>query len=95
MQEEITDSRKVFEEILNQQEEEYEMELLRLKAASEGKLQTEQMKSQNIREEVRSQNVKKSQLMRQNEELRCKASFSEDTFLRESTLRRKLQVSHY
>jgi hypothetical protein len=93
LQEENIESEKVFREILDQQEEEYEMELLKLKSASTLKVHQEKTQTQEIKNVVTQLKSKKNQLVRQNDELRSKASFSEDSLKVESATRRKLQVS--
>jgi len=94
LQEDSTESDRIFREILDQQEEEYEMELLKLKATSDGQLNQEQLRTQNGKGLIQSLNCKKNLLVRQNDELKSKSSSSEETFQRESELRRELQVSY-
>ena len=93
LQEENNESEKVFREILDQQEEEYEMELLKLKSESSLKVHQEKTQTQEIKNVVTQLKSKKNQLVRQNDELRSKATFSEDSLKAESATRRKLQVS--
>ncbi len=93
LQEEAIESDRIFREILDQQEEEYEMELLKLKSASTIKIHQQKAQTQEIKSVVTNLKTKKNQLLRQNDELRSKASFSEDSLKEESASRRKLQVS--
>lgn len=93
LQEDTTESDRIFREILDQQEEEYEMELLKLKSASTIKIHQEKAQTQEIKSVATHLKTKKTQLLRQNDELRSKASFSEDSLKEESASRRKLQVS--
>ena len=93
LQQEAAETDKIFREVLDQQEEEYEMELVKLKAQQIEQLQAQNAKTQEVKGLMLSLNSKKNQLVRQNEELRSKATFSEDIFRREMEMRRKMQVS--
>jgi hypothetical protein len=93
LQQEAAETDKIFREVLDQQEEEYEMELVKLKAHQIEQLQAQNAKTQEAKSLMLSLNSKKDQLVRQNEELRSKATLSEDTFRREMEMRRKMQVS--
>lgn len=93
LQEEVKESDKIFKEILNQQEEEYEMELLKLMSNSKIKIHQERAQTQEMKSAVTTLKTKKTRLQRQNDEMRSKAYFSEDTLKVESATRRKLQVS--
>jgi len=93
LQQEASETDKIFREVLDQQEEEYEMELVKLKAQQIEQVQAQNAKTQEVKGLMQSLNSKKNQLVRQNEDLRSKATFSEDTFRREMEMRRKMQVS--
>ena len=92
LEEESKESDKIFSEILDQQEEEYEMELLSLRAKSDEKLHKESLENQHMKGTVQNLNSKKNQLGRLNDELKSKQIITEDTYRGELLRRKEIQV---
>ena len=92
LEEESKESDKIFTEILDQQEEEYEMELLNLRAKSDERLHDESLCNQHMKGAVQNLNSKKNQLSRLNDELKSKHLFTEDTYRRELSRRKQIEV---
>ena len=93
LEDEAKESDKIFSEILDQQEEEYEMELRNVIAKSDERLYEESIRNVNMKGAVQNLNSKKNQLSRSNEELRSKHLFTEETYRRELSMRKETQVS--
>lgn len=93
LEDEAKESDKIFTEILNQQEEEYEMEIRNIVAKSDQRLHEESIRHQHMKGTVKNLHSKKNQLSRLNDELRSKHSFAEDTYHRELSMRKEIQVS--
>lgn len=93
LEDEAKESDKIFAEILDQQEEEYEMELRNVIAKSDERLYEESIRNVNMKGAVQNLNSKKNQLSRLNEELRSKHLFTEETYRRELSMRKETQVS--
>jgi len=94
LEKEATESDKIFREILDQQEEEYEMELITLKASSDEQLRIQRTRTQEIQNHMQGLNREKNLLFRQKEELRSKASFAEDAVQSKYEMRKKQEVSN-
>ncbi len=94
LEEESKESDKIFNEILDQQEEEYEMELLNLRARSDERLYKETLQNQHMKSAVQNLNSKKNQLGRINDELKSKQVITEDTYRGELFKRKQIQVSN-
>ena len=92
LEEESKESDRIFAEILDQQEEEYELELRNVKAKSDEKLHEESLKNNEMRGNVQNLMSKKNQLSKVNDELKSKHSFTEETFRRELLYRQQIQV---
>ena len=93
LQKESFESEKVFKEILDQQEEEYEMELMNMKATSDISSREENLKLQDFKGTVQNLNSSKNQLTRQNHDLKLKMSSIEDLRLWEAQKRKEVLVS--
>ena len=87
----IEESDRVFKEILDQQEEEYEMELLNLRGAQDRKLKEEASKTDNVKFTLQTVKSKRSQLIKQNEELRKQNVDCHNVFNREKDIRTNLE----
>lgn len=94
LQDEADKSDKIFQEILDQQEEEYEMELLNLKATSKVKVLEEQETSQNIRSLLHNLNSRRDQLCRQNQDLKLKQNLTEEECAKGIEKRKQMQVRY-
>jgi len=90
---ELAESDKIFREILDEQEEEYEMELMRLKAVSEEELYKECTRSQVAREALEQTASRAERVSRHNKELKSKISIVEDLYKQELQKRKEIQVS--
>jgi hypothetical protein len=93
LQKESYESEKVFKEILDQQEEEYEMQLMNVKANSDISIRDENLKLQDFKGVMQNLNSSKSQLTRQNNDLKLKMSSIEDLSLWEGQKRKEAIVS--
>lgn len=92
LEDDSKESDRIFAETLDQQEEEYEMELRNIRAKSDEKLHEESLKNHKMRGNVQNLMSKKNQLSRVNDELKSKHSFTEETFRRELLYRQQIQV---
>jgi hypothetical protein len=92
LEEESKESDKIFNEILDQQEEEYEMELLNLKAKADERLHQDSLRNQNMKGAVQTLSSKRNQLSRLNDELKSKHINTEETYRRECAKRKQIQV---
>eukprot|EP00957_Ditylum_brightwellii_P059831 4541850-Ditylum_brightwellii.AAC.1 len=89
--EEANDTERIFTEILDQQEEEYELELLQLMTRAEDKLHHEHGNIKKIRGIVQSVNSRRDQLFRQNSELKSRAQNYEETHKMERVQQKVLE----
>lgn len=85
------ESEKVYKEILEQEEEEYEFQLVQMKAKSLHETKLFEIESQEMKRSIRNLDNKKKQLLRSNNELRSKANHSDDCFQNEYEIRKKIQ----
>ena len=83
---------KIFKEILDQQEEEYEMELLSMESKSKGTFLFNQEEKQNVQILMHSLNTKRDQLCRQNQELKQRHISTEEVYVKEMNRRKQMQV---
>ena len=94
LQEESRDAEKMFREILDQQEEEYEMELMQAKAAAEDHVHQEQVKNHKMRGILTTINSRRDQLSRQNSDLKSKYNTYEQSYKNELQKTTQLEVSN-
>lgn len=93
LKEESKQSDAVFKEILNQQEEEYEMELLKQSTATESRLYEERCTTQKMRGVIQTVNSRYDQLNKKNNELRTKTDSREQEYQKIMLRSRELEVS--
>jgi chromosome segregation ATPase len=91
LEEDVASSSKIFQELLDQQEEEYELMISQLKLKSDIHSQKEQQVKDDIIASFQSIKIERDQLVRQVEELKSKLLFSDESFKRELSLRRNLE----
>lgn len=91
LEEDVASSSKIFQELLEQQEEEYELMISNLKAKSDSHSHKEEQVKNDITASLHSIKFERDQLARQVEELKSKSLFSDESFKREHSLRRLLE----
>lgn len=91
LEEDVASSSKIFQELLDQQEEEYELMISHLKLKSDIHSHKEQQVKDDIIASFHSIKIERDQLVRQVEELKSKLLFSDESFKRELSLRRTLE----
>ena len=91
LKQESHDTEKIFREILDQQEEEYEIELQKQKALSEASINDQYIRSQQLQGMVQSMKSRKDHLTCQNHELKSKTSLIEDGCQKEILQRKEMQ----
>jgi len=92
LKDEAKQSEQVFKEILDQQEEEYEMELMNLKVETESKLFKEQSETQKMRGVAHSIKSRQEQLNKKNSELKAKTENHEREYLKEKMKYSEIEV---
>lgn len=93
LKDEAKQSEAVFKEILNQQEEEYEMELMKLAADTKSRLSEEHNMTQQVRGVVQVIQSRQEQLDKKNQELKAKTDGHEQEYLREKKKCQEIEVS--
>lgn len=91
LEDEAKESDRVYKEILNQMEEDYDLQLTKAKTAVNKVLQSHEAKTQEMNGSIRILTSKRQQLMHVNEELRTRATFSEGACKKEFDIRQKVQ----
>ena len=92
LKDEAKQSEAVFKEILDQQEEEYEMELMKLVSETETKLYGEHCVTQKVRGVVQTIQSRQEQLSKKNKELKSKTDCFEQDYLKEKMKREEMEV---
>ncbi|GMH81547.1 hypothetical protein TrVE_jg1075 [Triparma verrucosa] len=90
MKEDAEHNEKMYREVLDQQEDEYEKELQKLMAVAEADLKAEQDSTRRMQAIVQTLNTKRAQLKKKNEELKVRSQHHELEFGKEKARREKL-----
>ena len=85
---------KIFKEVLNQQEEEYEMELVQLNMARDMDINQEEDKTKKLQGFVRNINTKRNEQDKRYQELKVKLETQEILLAEERKIKKELQVSN-
>ena len=93
LKDESKQSEKMFKEILDQQEEEYEMELIQLNLAREKEVHKEEDKTKKLQGFVRNINTKRNEQDKRYQELKVKLESQEILLHEERRAKAELQVS--
>ena len=96
MKEDAEHNEKMYKEVLDQQEDEYEKELQKLMSVADVDLKTEQDSTRKMQAIVQTLNTKRAQLKKKNEELKVKSTQHEIEYGKEKARRVKLEdtLSH-
>ena len=91
MKEDAEHNEKMYREVLDQQEDEYEMELQKLMAVAESELKTEKDATREKQAFVQNLYTKRAQLKKKNEELKTRSQHHENEYAKEKARRDKLE----